>query len=218
MPPTRVGQIARLQARSQGNWSALPWCDAGVRMTDMRHLPTWLMRANVLRAILCAEGCELDSWNNESMQTQLEMFVRSATWHLGWLEAEMGFSDGQLVGLGIPERRDRIIGRLRGWRLPTMWVTHQVANAYQNGDVEIIMDYVAHNINIRFISVSGTPANLLDLIDELCRVLPARLGVRWDFRFLVWGELLQNSNIWQNQLNAGITWDQLRVTPPGLVP
>ena len=160
--------------------------------------------------MLCADGCEVDDWNEQALQTRAEQFVRTATWRLDWLEEEMGFPNGEANGLTVRERRDRLIARLRSWRLPTAWVVRNVANAYGNGQVETVMDFEGHTITIRFATVAGVPTNIADLQAELLRILPAKLDVRWEFRYLTWGELRESGTTWAQLTAAGITWAQLR--------
>jgi len=173
-------------------------------------MPRWLSKTpnSVLRRVLCASGCRLDDWHAEISQTGAEFFVRTATWRLAWLEQEMGLPPRPNATLD--ERRDRIIARMRSWQLPTPSMIQRLANSFSNGQVEPIMDFEGHTITIRFVSVVGVPANILDMQAEILRILPARLDVKWEFRYLTWGETRQSGVQWCQLLTSGITWEQLR--------
>lgn len=164
----------------------------------------------------------VDPWTEQVWQTQAEMFVMQVegrepingqdaeagmTWRLSWIEAEMGLPDGNMLGMDLGWRRERICSRLRAWRLPTMQTVRSIAQAYSGNDVQVSMDYQAHQITIRF---TGTtlPDNLEALKAELIRVVPARLGlINFVVTFLTWGDLGEWGGTWE-QLEY-LTWDQL---------
>jgi hypothetical protein len=44
------------------------------------------------------------------------------------------------------------------------------------------------------------------------------VGIKFEYRFLLWGELRESGTIWQQLKDAGITWDVLRTTSPDNLP
>lgn len=197
---------------------------AFTRMTARGMQHEIFRRAPTLRAFWRAEANiegGLDDFRAEVIATQAEMFVRHVegrsepgmTWRLGQIEEEMGFADGELLGLSDTERRDRIVARLRSWRLPTAQAIRMIALAYAGNEVQTIMDYEAHNITIKFTG-SRLPENLAELESEITRIIPARLGPIWFVvTFTTWGDAYEWSRdtgaTWQTLYDSGLTWEQL---------
>ena len=189
------------------------------RMTTRRTQPVEFRRAPTLRRFWLAEADTpggLDDLRGEALQTQAEMFVRQVvgrdetgmTWRLSQMEAEMGLPDGGATGLSDDQRRDRIIARLRSWRIPTAFTIRSVAQSYAGNDVQVVMDYEAHSLTIRF---TGTklPENVADLQAEIIRLIPARIGsVYWVVTFLTWGDAQEVGVNWCQLEDAGWTWEQ----------
>jgi hypothetical protein len=192
-------------------------------MASRRSLPSLWGQAPHIRAIWAATAQAdggsggLDPWQRQVYATQAEMFVRRVarrsepgmTWRLDFVEAEMGLPNGERLGLRQYQRRERIISRLRAWRLPTAQTIRLIAQAYAGADVQTVVDYSAHVLTVRFIGTT-LPENLADLQAEILRVIPARLGrVRWVITFLTWGSLYEWRGTWGRLYDAGLTWEEL---------
>lgn len=197
---------------SEAFWRMVDW---GMQPAEFRDAPTlrafWLAEADTVGG--------LDDLRTEAVTVQADMFVRQVAgrdepgmraWRLGQFEEEMGLPDGSLTGLTDDQRRDRIIARLRAWRLPTANAIRLIALAYADNDVQTTMDYERHNITIRF-SGGRLPDNLQDLEAELIRILPARLApITFITTTLTWGDLAEIGVEWC-QLEH-LTWDELEVS------
>jgi hypothetical protein len=199
------------------------------RITHRRTIAPAFRQAPRYRAIWQTEAETpggLDDLRRTTIATQAEMYVRQVagrpepgmTWRLGLIEAEMGLPDGGLTGLTDNQRRDRICARLRGWRLPTAQAIRAVALAYAGNDVQVVMDFEAFAITIRF---TGTelPENLHDLEAELTRVIPAWLSpIHWVVTFLTWGDADESGVTWCQLEDAGWTWEQFEVASRDTLP
>jgi hypothetical protein len=137
-------------------------------------------------------------------------------WSLPWWEQMLGLTQGD--NLTRQERESRILGRLQAWQRPTPFNLHALANSYPYGDIEPIMDPDGWVMTYRFISNLGRPTNIEDLRHELLRATDAHVGIKFEYRFLLWGELRESGTIWQQLKDAGITWDVLRTTSPDNLP
>ena len=202
-----------------------PYCTTGQHMVAPRTMPEFLRFASVIRKMECVCGCEIDNWYRDIEQTRDELFVRGAAWHLAWWEQEMRLAPRPTDT--IYERQDRIISRMRAWRLPTPAVITRVSNAYHLGLVVPVMDYEQHYIIYYF--VEGKPSNVEDAQGELLRITPARLGIGFIFRKLTWGELFGwslrgggagGTHTWQRLFEDPSIehWEDLMYTVPPYLP
>jgi hypothetical protein len=194
-------------------------------MLHPRSMPEFLRFAETMIHMMCTPGCSLDDWHQDIYQTRLEMFVRGATWHLEWWEAEMRLAPRSEDTL--EERQDRIIARMRAWRLPTAPVINRISLAYRYGTVWPVMDYPNHFITYWFVDSAGRPSNIEDLEAELDRITPARLGLAFGYLYLTWGPLRDwslagggenGTRTWQRLIDEGFTWDSLKLTLPSELP
>jgi len=72
----------------------------------------------------------------------------------------------------------------------TAALIEQVAEAYDNGDVEVTEDTAIYNVTIAFVSTLGVPPNLDDIFAAIREILPAHLTVNFVFRFYTYAELV----------------------------
>lgn len=175
----------------------------------LSYLPKYYETSRVMRALLEAEGLEFDKLRQALDETLNQFFIRTATWGLDRWEEEVGLP----VTPDQPEseRRDKIISRLRGYGTATISVVKQVAEAYDNGAIDIIEDHSAYTITVRFVDTTGVPPNLDDLKAAVRAVVPAHLDILYEFNYFLWDEL--DKKLWTfDQLDSlALTWNALEV-------
>ncbi|MGE5552819.1 MAG: putative phage tail protein [Betaproteobacteria bacterium] len=173
------------------------------------YLPWYYETSRVMRAILQAQGSELDRLRQALDETLAQFFVNTATWGLDTWEKELGLPVAPAQSES--ERRDRIVSRLQGFGTATISVVKQVAEAYDKGRCQVIEDFPAYTVTIRFVDTTGIPPNLEDLKAAVRAVVPAHLDLKYEFNYLVWDELDTRGWTW-DQLDAlALTWDALEV-------
>jgi len=176
------------------------------------YLPPLYEKSRVMHALWDAEGQEFDALREAIWSTLDQTFVRTATWGLDRWEQELGLPPA--TGQSDQERQDRIVSRLRGIGTATIKVVKHVAAAYENGAIDVIEDFPAHTITIRFVDTRGIPSNLADLQAALRAVVPAHLAITYEFRYLTWNELDSFTWDWDTLDALGLTWDELEVYKP----
>lgn len=177
---------------------------AGKRM--LGYLPPLYEGARVFQEFLQVQGAELDQMRDTLPQLLEQFFPQTATWGLDLWEEELGLPPA--VGQTDAERRSRILGRLRGYGTLTIKLLTQVAEAYDNGRVEVTPDFPAATMVIRFVDTRGVPSNIEDLQAEIRRLVPARYEVEFEFRYLTWDELDSMDLTWDELDAMQLTWEQ----------
>ncbi len=135
--------------------------------------------------------------------------MNTATWGLDTWEQELGLT----VAPAQPEseRRDRIRSRLRGTGACTIKLVKQVAESYVNGAVGVIEDQAGYIVIVKFVDTQGVPPNIDDLKAAVRAIVPAHLGISYEFAYFIWNELDAQAWTWDALGALALTWDQLEV-------
>lgn len=171
----------------------------------LTYLPGYYQSSRVMRAIVQAQGAEIDKLRQAMDETLDQFFVNTATWSLGDWESELGLPEAPAQP--DSERRARIISRIRGTGTCTIKLVKEVAESYDNGTVDAIQDHEGYTVIIQFIDTRGVPPNLDDMKAALRAVVPAHLEIQYEFRYLVWDDL-DAQVLTEDQRDAmNLTWD-----------
>jgi hypothetical protein len=105
---------------------------------------------------------------------------------------------------GTPDdqRQSRIIGKLRGTGTCTSALLKNIAEAYSNGECDVIENPSQYNFTVKFNGNLGIPPNLSDLQKTIEEVKPAHLQVLYAFSYLL-----------INNIDQVMTINQLQATP-----
>lgn len=146
-------------------------------------LPAYYDTENV-RAVLDTQGKEFDALKTLLQYIIDQLFVTSASgWGLDWWEQELGLPT--VAGKPDSERRSRILSKLRGMGTVTVNLMEVIAEAYDNGDIELIDHPEDYYFIIKFISHLGVPPNLADVMEALEEAKPAHLEVVYEYKYLL---------------------------------
>jgi hypothetical protein len=173
------------------------------------YLPNYYVENRVMTSILQSEGMEVDDLRQALDDTLNQFFARTATWALDQWESELGLPPAPTQPDN--ERRDRIVSRIRGTGTATIHVVKQVAEAYDNGTIDVLEDNAAYTVMVRFVDTRGIPPNLDDLKAAVRAVVPAHLGLQYDLNYLVWDEFEALGLTWDEFEALGLSWDQFEV-------
>jgi hypothetical protein len=108
-------------------------------------------------------------------------------------------------------RRSRVLSKWRGIGNFTAALVKRITEAYSNGVVSVTVDISAGNIIITFTGTMGIPPNLDDLKSIVDNVIPAHLGVIWNFTYLVYSSLTAWGGTYDQLVATGLTYDALTV-------
>lgn len=163
-------------------------------------------RPGVIDEVLIAQGEEIDQLNLAIASSLEQAFARTASWTLDIWEHDLGLP--LIPGFTTSQRQDRIVSQLRGTGTATPAVVRSVAEAYEQGDIEIIEDFRGYHITIRFSSTRGLPASLIDLQRALRAIIPAHLDVTYEFTYVRWDEVDAASITWTDTNYNNLTWGE----------
>lgn len=175
----------------------------------LTYVPGYYLTSRIMRAIIQAQGSELDKLRQTMDETLDQFFVNTATWGLDTWEKELGLPPA--LDQPEAERRDRIVSRMRGYGTATISVVKQVAEAYDKGTITVIEDFPGYTVTIRFVDTAGVPPNLDDLKAAVRAVVPAHLELLYEFNYFLWDDLDLKLWTWDALDTLAITWDQLEV-------
>lgn len=175
----------------------------------MAYLPPYYEDIHEVRAIMQAEGVEIDDLRQAMDEVLNQTYVDSASWGLSLWEKELGLPPAEHET--IAERRDRIKSKIRGYGTATIKTIKNVAESYDKGAIDIAEDFSGYTITVYFVDTLGVPSNIEDLKKALRAVVPAHLDIKFEFNYFIWDELDKKLWTW-DQLDAlTLTWDKLEV-------
>lgn len=176
--------------------------------TMMDYLPEYYGTSAIMGAIVDQQAAELDKLYQTLDEVLKQYFVQTATWGLDLWEMELGLP----VRYQLPdnERRGFILSRIRGIGTATRSTVEQVAESFGNGSMDIIEDFQAYRIIVRFAEKTGIPSNIQDLQTALREVVPAHLDIQYEYNHLTWDNLESKHVTWDMIENLHLTWDQFQ--------
>lgn len=178
---------------------------AGQEMLVM--LPAYYDRDNT-RDVLDIQGKEFDALKNLFLFVLDQLFIITASsWGLDWWEKELDLPT--IAGKPDGERRSRILSKLRGIGTVTINLIKVIAEAYDNGLVDVIDHPEDYYFIVKFIDHRGVPPNLDDVKAAIEEAKPAHLEAIYEFTYSWWGEVRDNIATWGDVITEVSTWDAL---------
>ena len=180
----------------------------GQRM--LSYLPDYYDSSRVMRAKFQSTGIEFDqiSAANEFILDQFFINTASET-TLQKFEYEFGLP--VKMDQPVDQRRSKILAQKRGYGPATTALIAQVGQSFENGIIEIIEDFPACVVIIKFVSTIGIPPGLEDIKAAINLIIPSHLQVQYQFNYLRWDEFDALNLTWDELDALNITWDQLEV-------
>lgn len=158
----------------------------------MTSLPPYYAESYIFKKLAQADGEEFDAYREAISSILDQFYIRTATWKLDTWEDELALPRD--TTLTENERRDRIVAKLRGQGTCTVYLIKNVAAAYEKGTVEVIEDFAAYKIIIKFIDTKGLPPGIENLKTALREIIPANLAILFELRYILNREI-QNLTI-----------------------
>lgn len=135
------------------------------------------------RSVLNAGADQLELLENGMEDVLRQLFVDTATWGLASWEEFLGLLTD--AAKSDNDRRAVIRSQLRGSGTVTAELLQSVAQAYDNGQIEVLEEPELYKLTIRFAGTIGLPPNLDDLKAAVEAVKPAHLAVVYVFKYLL---------------------------------
>jgi len=175
----------------------------------LSYLPRFYELSPVMSGLMQSQEQETDALQTAIDSVLDQQFINTATWGLGLWEQQLGLPTDPAKP--FDQRRSVIKSKLRGVGTVTAALIKSVAEAYDGGEVAVVEEHGTYTIKVTFIGNRGVPANLGDLENALRDIIPAHLGVRFEFTFLTFGELSAAGLTFAQLDAAKLTFAQLEV-------
>ncbi|MDT9725085.1 DUF2313 domain-containing protein [Xylanibacillus composti] len=168
------------------------------------YMPPYYREVREAEQLLDREAAELNGLNAAIRDVLNQLFVDTATWGLAHWERICGIP----VDVAKPrnQRRSVIKSKLRGVGTVTVSLVKAVAEAYDNGEVDVTEDPANFSVTITFISNHGVPENLDDIRRALREIVPAHLAIHFEFTFMTYEALDSYSLTWADVDAKELTW------------
>ncbi|WP_028553157.1 putative phage tail protein [Paenibacillus sp. UNC451MF] len=183
-----------------------------VRMSMADYMPNYYRDSLVVDNLLDREASFIAHINTEMNEVLAQFYIDTATWGLTHWERICGIRTDSTKP--NDQRRSVIKSKLRGIGTVTAKLIKDVAEAYVNGEVEVTENNTLYHITITFISTRGIPANLDDIQASLRMIIPAHIGINFEFTYLSWQELNALDWTWDDLDARKPTWNELETYRP----
>ena len=116
-----------------------------------------------------------------------QCFIESASAVLARYEKILGIPTD--VEKSLRYRRERIKAKISGAGTTTASLVQNIAESYTNAAVELIEDFAAYTVTVRFVGTSGIPGNIADIKESIEEAMPAHLKVIYEYIFNTYGSV-----------------------------
>ncbi|MDH6675716.1 hypothetical protein M2277_006437 [Paenibacillus sp. LBL] len=175
------------------------------RMHD--YVPKYYEEMPVATNILDREAEEIERLNASIDDVLAQFFIETATWGLSRWERIFGLPTDTTKTYA--QRREILLGRLRGVGTVTAELIENVAEAYANGDVDVDVNAPAYTVIITFVSSLGVPDQIDALKAAVRDITPAHLAIEYVFRFYTYAELATGGRTYGDVVATGKTYSEI---------
>lgn len=148
----------------------------------MKYLPHYYLTSKVMNSLAQVEDEEFALFKEKFEATLDQFFVNTADFTLERWEKELGIP---VNNSKPPElRRSVIKSKIRGQGTVTATLIQNVAQSYDNGEIDVIEHNELYSFEIKFIGTLGIPPNLKDLKKAVEEIKPAHLAVIYTFKYI----------------------------------
>jgi len=176
------------------------------------YIPLYYRESDIATEKIESEGVEIEDLNEEIKDVLDQFFVETATWGLKYWEKALNIPVDEEKP--YDQRRSKINSRLRGMGVVTKTLIKETAEAYDGGAVDVEEKPSEYKVVITFIDTRGVPPNLDDTKEALREIIPAHLGINFEFNYLVWDELDEAEITWDELDAKELTWDEFETEDP----
>lgn len=136
------------------------------------YVPSFLCNSSIFKKLYENQQNEIDDINLDIEDLLNQCFVSTATWGLSIWEKELGIVTN--LQRSYTERRNKILGKLRGQGTATALSIKTIAETYAD-IANVIQNYPDYSFMVDLISNSGFPYILEDLYETIEELKPAHL-------------------------------------------
>jgi hypothetical protein len=135
-----------------------------------------------------------------------QFFLSTATWGLSLWEWMYGIETD--LSRDTEWRRSRVGAKIRGKGTTTVGMIRNTAEAYTNGECDVVEYNAESRFEVVMVSIIGIPPNLDDLQKTIEEIKPAHLDFRIVIRYNTWGMAEAKGFTWADLANR--TWKEAK--------
>jgi hypothetical protein len=171
----------------------------------LEYLPSFYHNSDVIKTFMESNSIEVDTLKAYIEDLIKNLYIKTATWGLDLFEEELGLATDKSIS--YEERRERILAKKRGNGTTTKVMIKNTAEAFSDGEVEVIENFNDYSFIVKFTGTKGVPKNLTLFRKMIEEIKPAHLNYELAFTYTVWNMIISKKAIW-NDLNKE-TWVDL---------
>lgn len=173
----------------------------------MKYLPPWYRDSKIMVNIQNAIAIEIGKVRYSKDDLLKQFYIDSATWGLSEIwEQPLGIETD--LNKSFEERREIVKAKLRGSGTVTKKMIKNTAEAFSNGECDVIEHNDQYYFTVKFIGVKGIPKNMNAFKKMLEDIKPAHLAYDFAYNCTVW-DFIDFKNTW-GQEETKNTWDSIR--------
>lgn len=176
------------------------------KTTLFSYQPDYYKNSKVMDNINKTNVNELNLINDKLNDIKNQMFIDTVTTALDRWEYEFGLP--VVNNYNLDYRRTRIYSKKRGQGTFTVKFLKNLAESFENAEVDVIENNSNYCFEIKFIGIKGIPPNIEDLKSIIEQLKPAHLGVNYIFTFITWDEFDFYNKPWNEWDDKNLTWDE----------
>ena len=165
------------------------------------------------RPLFNALDIEIDKLKSSYVDLINQMFIDTATWGLEYWEQLVCINTN--YAFNYETRRSNIKAEMRRQDITTKEVIKSVAEAYSNGECEVIENFSDYSFTVKFIGVKGIPAALSELDKVINKIKPCHLAHAYEYSYLTWDEFDGYNWTWDELDALNLTWNELEIYTGG---
>ncbi|CAM2950595.1 putative phage tail protein [Paenibacillus sediminis] len=171
------------------------------------YVPRYYEEVRVAVNVLDREADELAQLNADIYDVLAQFFIETATWGLDRWERIFGIATDSTKSYA--QRREVLLGKLRGVGTVTGDLIDNVASAYANGNVDVTANPANYEIIITFVDAYGVPAQINELKAAVRDITPAHMAITYVFRFYSYDELKASGKTYAQIAATGLTYNDV---------
>jgi Uncharacterised protein conserved in bacteria (DUF2313) len=168
-----------------------------------KKFPSFYENCNTMIVLWDEEDREVTSFQSSITSMINQSFIGTTDTEIARWEKIFGLPIRPSVPLA--DRITTVKAKMRGIGVVNASQIKRTADAFTNGDVDVIEKPSTYDVEIKFVSIRGIPPNIDDCKAAINAIIPAHIKVSYTFAYLVWNEL-DNSLMTYDSLDA-YTWD-----------
>lgn len=172
-------------------------------------MPGYYRKSRIIASINDINSKELDSFDKRLEEVLNQFFVDTADFSLGRWEEELGLEVNNKQDSQF--RKSKINSKLRGQGTITVKLIKNVAEAFSNGEVEVVENNPAYKFTVKFVGTRGIPPNLDDLKRSIEEIKPAHLDYEFEYSYLTWDEFDNYNKTFEEWDRLNLSWDKFEV-------